>query len=104
MKEKSGQKLTPIYIIGMLERHKDEIRRYRVKRIGLFGSFLKGSPHGRSDLDFLVVFDRPTFDNYIELKFLLEKLFRRGVDLVIEENLKPSLGYVKEEALYAKGL
>ncbi len=98
------QNLTPKMIIEMLERHGNEINRYGVKKIGLFGSFLNRKEHKKSDIDFLVLFDKPTFDNYIELKFMLQKLFHKKVDLVIEENLKPSLKYVKEEALYAKGL
>ena len=93
--------LTPNSIIKTLERHKEDIRRYKVKKIGLFGSFLKKDQHKRSDLDFLVVFDKPTFDNYIELKFLLEKIFHKKVDLVTEDTLKPALQYVKKEALYA---
>ena len=96
------EKLTSNNIIKILKKHKDEINKYRVKKIGLFGSFLKGNQHKRSNLDFLVVFDEPTFDNYMELKFLLEKLFKKKVDLVIEENLKSALKYVKEEAIYAK--
>ena len=38
----------------------------------------------------LVEFSRrnKTFDNYMELKFYLEKIFRRKVDLVIKEALK----------------
>ena len=32
-----------------------------------------------------------TFDNYIELKLLLEKLFKRRVDLVIPQTIKPHL-------------
>ena len=86
----------------MLRKHKDELNKYEVKKIGLFGSFLKGNQHKKSDLDFLVVFNKTTFDNYMELKFLLEKLFKKKVDLVIEEDLKPALKYMKEEALYAK--
>ena len=50
------------------------------------------------------LFDRPTFDNFMGLKFLLERVFRRKVDPVIEEDLKPALRYVKTEAAYAKGL
>ena len=73
-------------------------------KIGLFGSYLKRTTHKKSDIDFLVLFNEPNFDNYIELKFMLEKLFQKKVDPVIEENLKPSLKYVKEEALYAKAL
>ena len=94
--------LTPNKIITTLEEHRHEIRKHGVKKIGLFGSFLKRTQHKKSDIDFLVVFNKPTFDNYIELKFLLEKLFRRKVDLVIEENLKPALQYVRRRALYVQ--
>ena len=102
--EKRPERLTSDKIIRVLEGHKRDIRGFGVKKIGLFGSFLRKNPRRRSDLDFLVQFENPTFDNYMELKFLLEKLFHRKVDLVIEENLKPDLRYVKEEAAYAKGL
>ncbi len=96
--------LTPNSIIKILEKHKSEIKRYKVKKLGLFGSFLKGTQHKKSDLDFLVVFDKSTFDDYMDLKFLLEKIFNKKVDLVIENKLKPDLQYVKEEAVYAKGM
>lgn len=49
-------------------------------------------------------FKEPTFDNYMDLKFMLEGLFHRKVDLVAESNLKPAMIHVKEEAFYAKGL
>lgn len=103
MKEKSKrtQRLTPARILTTLKKHKYEMRKYGLKRIGLFGSYLNGTPTSRSDLDFLVVFDKPSFDDYIELKFMLEKIFDKKVDLVIEENLKPALQYVKKEVLYA---
>lgn len=93
--------LTPKAIIETLEKHQDEMRRYSVKRIGLFGSFAKGTPHKKSDMDFIVKLAKPSFDNYMELKFFLERVFRRKVDLVTEEGLKPSLHYVKKEAVYA---
>ena len=91
-------------IIKMLESHKADIKEHGVKRIGLFGSALKGSLKRKSDLDFLVTFDKPTFDGYMDLKFMLERLFHRKIDLVLEENLKARLRYVKGEALYVKGL
>ena len=94
--------LTPGNIIKTLENHKDEIHKHGVKKIGLFGSFLKKTAHKRSDMDFLVDFREPTFDNYMDLKFLLEKIFHKKVDLVTEASLKPALRYVKKEAMYAK--
>ena len=44
----------------------------------------------KSDIDVLVEFDKgtKTFDNYMDLKFFLEKMFHRKVDLVIREALK----------------
>ncbi len=98
------KKLTPAKIVRTLEMNKAELRRFSVKRIALFGSFLKNKEHKKSDMDFLVTFKEPTFDNYIELKFLLEKLFQKKIDLVTEKSLKPQLRYVKEEALYAKAI
>ena len=98
------QDMTPNSIIKTLDINRDEIRKYKVKKLGLFGSFLKGSQQKKSDIDFLVLLDEPTYDNYIELKFLLEKIFHKKVDLVMEDNLKPALQYVKEEVIYAKRL
>lgn len=91
-------------IIKRIEKKRDIFEKYGVRKIGLFGSFAKKKQRNGSDLDFLVVLENPTFDNYMELKFTLEKMFHKKVDLVIEENLKPALRYVKEEALYAKRL
>jgi len=91
-------------ILEALEANREKINSFGVKKIGLFGSFVSGSPKKRSDLDFLVVFDQPTFRKYMGLKFFLEDLFQRKVDLVIEEDLKPALKYVREEAVYVKGL
>ena len=94
--------LTTSSIVKQLEKHKSELRSFSVLKIGLFGSFLHGSATKVSDIDFLVTLDKPTFDHYMDLKFFLEKLFNRKVDLVLENNLKPALRYVQEEASYAK--
>lgn len=104
MVKKSDEELTKSKVIEILENHRRDIKKHGVKKLGLFGSFLRGTQHKKSDMDFLVMFDKPTFDNYMELKFLLEELFRRKVDLVVGDNLKPALKYVKEEAVYVKGL
>jgi len=104
---KSSKKITRLSqqaILKTLEKYRPDIRRYKVKKIGLFGSFTKGTAHYHSDIDILVKFDEPTFDNYMDLKFLLEKLFHRKVDLVMEDNLKKELSYVKKEAHYVRRL
>ncbi len=56
-------------------------------------------------MDFLVTLERHTFDDYMDLKFLLENLFGCKVDVVPEENIKPRLRpYVMAEVIYAQGL
>jgi len=80
-------------ILRKIEENIDVIKSYGVKRIGIFGSYIKGSQKSDSDIDVLVEFERgrKTFDNYMELKFFLEKILKNKVDLVISESIKPEL-------------
>ena len=91
-------------IMEIIENYKYDIQKYSVKKIGLFGSYAKNNYKKNSDIDFLVVLNKPTFDNYMGLKFMLEHILHKKVDLVIEQNIKPAIKYVKEEAVYAKCL
>ena len=95
-------KLTSKQIIKKIEENREKIKEKGVKKIGLFGSFLKGKQKQKSDVDLLIEFDEPTFDNYFELWEFLEKLFKRKVDLIIEKNLRPELNYVKKETQYVR--
>ncbi len=85
--------LTSKQIMKTLNIHRKEIQRFGVKRIGLFGSFQTNKQHKESDIDILVEFSKgkKTFDNYMDLKFFLEKSFDRPVDLVIKEAVKQDL-------------
>lgn len=94
----------PGEILKAIEKNRGAMEKFRVKKIGLFGSYAKGRQGRKSDIDFIVAFEKPTFDNYMNLKFMLEKMFGRKVDLVMESSIKPAMGYVKGEALYAKRL
>ena len=89
-------------IIKKIEEKSKDIKRYNVKKIGLFGSFAKNKQHKKSDIDIIVTFDKETFDNYMDLLFLLEKMFKRKIDLVIEHDLYPELSYVKKETKYVQ--
>lgn len=90
--------LTKSQVLKMIKQHACEFQAYGVKKLGVFGSFAKSLQNSRSDVDVLVEFDRDqkTFDNYMNLKFYLEKLFHRKVDLVIKDALKPR---IKEQVL-----
>lgn len=73
-----------------------EIRRlcetHRVKSMYAFGSVVTGKFNAESDVDLLVRFSEIEFgkyvDNYYDLKFSLEDLFKRKVDLLEEQALK----------------
>ncbi len=104
MKKTIRKKLTKTRIIKELESCTQELRMFGVKKIGLFGSFAKGEEHKRSDIDFVITLKHKTFDAYMDLKFFLEKIFKRKVDVVIEASLKPQLRYIKEEAIYVQKL
>ncbi len=66
---------------------------FYVKEIGIFGSFVKGKQKAKSDIDILVIFEKghKDFFNYMRLKYCLEDLLGRRVDLVIKEAVKPRL-------------
>jgi len=86
---------------------REQIKKYGVKRIGLFGSFIRSEQKETSDVDILVEFEKgmKTFDNYMELKFFLEKLLRCRVDLVIADALKPQIKpHIMREIEYAQEL
>ena len=67
--------------------------RYGVRRLGLFGSYVKNQQRKKSDIDLLVQFDRDIdlFD-FIDLREYLETQLNAKVDLVMESALKPNIG------------
>ena len=51
------KELTGREIMSLLKKHKDLLKKYKVKRIGLFGSYVRGEQKRCSDIDFLVEFE-----------------------------------------------
>ncbi len=76
--------------------------KFGVKKLYIFGSYVRGEQTPESDIDILVEFEKgkKTFDNYMDLKFYLEDLFGKKVDLIIKEAVKPKLRkYIYSEAV-----
>lgn len=92
-------------VLRLLREHLFALReRFGVERIGVFGSFARGEHTDKSDVDVLVELRAGyrTFDNYMELKFYLEKLFGRDVDLITYPSIKPQLKeIIMREVVYA---
>lgn len=75
--------LTREEIIGILsERFPDLASEYGVRRIGLFGSYARGTPTEASDIDLVVEFERPIGLRFVELGEYLEQLLGTRVDLL----------------------
>lgn len=76
--------------------------RFGVTDLALFGSTVRESARGDSDLDVLVDFDGPaTSERYFGVMFYLEDLFGCPVDLVSEKALRPELRpFIEKEAVH----
>jgi len=77
----------------ILESHKAELReKYKIKEIGVFGSYVRGEQKKRSDIDILVEFDElPDLLRFIEIERYLEKLIHKKVDLIEKTGIRPEL-------------
>jgi uncharacterized protein len=87
----------------VLALNKEDLKkRYKVKEIGIFGSYVRNEQNKKSDLDVLVSFSE-TIDlfAFIELENYLSDLLGVKVDLVMKEGIKPRLKErILSEAVY----
>ena len=75
------------------------MKKYKVKSIALFGSYVRNEQKKDSDIDLLVEFDEDTYHNFINLIFSLEELLREEVTVVSKEDLSPYIQpYILREA------
>jgi len=87
----------------ILAEHREELRqKYKVKEIGVFGSFVRGKQKKTSDIDILVEFDESVgLFEFMDLEEYLGKLLGARVDLVSRGALKPGIGErVLKEVIY----
>jgi predicted nucleotidyltransferase len=76
-------------------------QRFGVRQLAVFGSVARGEDRSDSDVDVLVCFNGPaSFDRFMDLKFYLEDLLGRPVDLVTHPALRPELrDHIEREAV-----
>ena len=92
-------------VFKAIQQNHDSIRKYGVRRLGVFGSFARNQADLSSDIDILVDLEKKTFDAYMGLKFFLEDLFGRSVDLVLTDSIKPRIREtILRETVYVEGL
>ncbi len=90
-------------VLDTLCAHFQEIQqRFAVASLAVFGSASRGELRDESDVDVLVHFNSPaTFDSYFALKFHLEDLLGREVDLATDKMIKLRLRRrIENELIY----
>jgi len=85
-------------ILKIIKDNKKELSKFGVTKIGIFGSFAKGTFTKNSDIDILVEIEKSkkTLHNFLEIKRFLEKKLQKKIDLTTPEALKK---YIKKEIL-----
>jgi len=80
-------------ICTLLRTKKDEMnKQYGVTSIGLCGSYSRDEQQEDSDIDIVVELESSnTFRSFFGLKFYLEEMFDKQVDLGIEHAIKPAV-------------
>lgn len=61
---------------------------YKVKQIGLFGSYAQNQANENSDIDLIIEFYEPIGLKFVQLCDYLENLFHKRVDVLTPEGLK----------------
>lgn len=95
--------------MDILKKHKNTLRKYKVKRLGLFGSYVRGVQKEDSDIDIFVEFDLTVFgsnysgyfDNYVRLLSSLKRILGRNIDIVTAEMISPYIKlYILKDVRY----
>lgn len=79
-------------VLSLIRAHRGELEQFGVKSLSVFGSVARDEAKPESDLDVLADFGpEPTFDGFMGLKFFLEDLLGRRVDLATSDMLHPRI-------------
>ncbi len=77
----------------LVEKRDYILKTFHVDEIGIFGSFTRNEQMINSDINILVEFDKgyKDFFNYMRLKYFLEGILGKEVDIVMKGAIKPGL-------------
>jgi len=78
---------------NMIKEYKGNLRQdFRVKEIGIFGSYVRGDQKDKSDVDVLVEFDEPvSLLGVVKLENYLSDFLQIKVDLVPQKDIRQEL-------------
>lgn len=77
----------------ILEDHKIELRyKFKVKDIGIFGSYARGEQKNKSDIDLLVEFEEPvSLLKLVSLENFLREMLKVKVEVIPKKDVRPEL-------------
>jgi hypothetical protein len=74
----------------IIHKQSEKLKELKIRRLMVFGSFARGDQKSSSDIDLLVEFTEPIgFFHFYDVKFFLENVLGRHVDLVVEDAIRP---------------
>lgn len=93
---------TPEQVRSLLAENKPGLaRKYKIKQLGLFGSYSRGDYRAESDIDILVEFSEPVGLEFIDLASELENILQNKVDLVSRGGIRPKYWkHIEPEVIY----
>ncbi len=90
-------------ILDILRSNIRDLKNFGVRRIGIFGSVVKGETTTESDIDILIEFEEGNekYSNLLNLYFFLRDLLGRKIDLVTSNGISPYIApYILKEVEY----
>lgn len=91
-------------ILTSINNYKPELLKLGIRKIGLFGSYLRDEQKDKSDIDILIDFEpeKENFENYMAVCDIFEILFKsEKVEIVTKNGLSPYIGpKILNEVLY----
>lgn len=102
MRTKTLDKTKILYLIN---KNKDIVHNFGVRRIGVFGSYIRNEQKEESDVDLLVEFTegKKTYKNFYEFSSFIEKTLGKKVDVLTPESISPYLApQIKKEVEYVQ--
>ena len=84
-----------------MREHRQEIQEFKIEKMSIFGSVARDEETPESDIDILIKFEgAASYDRYMDLKFFLEDLLGRKVDLVTEDAMRAEIrAYVEKDLI-----
>jgi predicted nucleotidyltransferase len=90
-------------ILDYLKKYKEKNeKKYHIKRLGIFGSYVKEKYNNKSDIDIVVDFSKPDLLSQVAIMNDLKKYFNKKIDVIAYwDKMNPRLKKrIEKEAIY----